>query len=162
MQKQKIKIDWSKFLSTLCSNFDVEIWSPLEQILLDVVVVFLAKEMTAHWSFWWGRSYPLQNPIRDLHNLFSMIWDPTHGATRCLQFDCNAMATAQHSPSNVLNFPQWDPLNPNDDFLRRIYKPFEALDRKQSDIKYCVAYLTKEVGLVLLPTNLVGSSTPHV
>jgi hypothetical protein len=53
-------------------------------------------------------------------------------------------------------------LNPNDDFLRRICGPFLALARKQSDMKYCVAYLTKEVGLALLPPNLVGSSTPYV
>ena len=41
-----------------------------------------------------------------------------------------------------------------DDFLARICGPFEALGRKQSDMEYCVANLTKEVGLTSLEVNL--------
>ncbi len=146
------------FLSMLSSKFDVGIWSPIENSLLEVVAAFLAAGTDAQWSFLWGRSYPLQDPVRNLRNLFRMIPDPTHGATRCLQVDCDATATARSPPSNVLNVPRWDPLTKNDDFLARICGPFEALGRKQSDMKYCVANLTKEVGLASLEMNLVGTS----
>lgn len=44
---------------------------------------------------------------------------------------------------------------PDDDFLQRINGLFLALVRKQSDIEYCVAYLTKEIGLALFPPTLV-------
>ena len=96
--KIKKRTDCDKFLSILFSNFDVGIWSLVEQNVLEVVGAFLASGTTAQWSFLWGRTYPLQNPIRDLRNLFSMIPDPTHGAIRCLQFDWDATTTARSPP----------------------------------------------------------------
>lgn len=95
--KIKKRTDCDKFLSMLFSNFDVGIWSPVKQNVLEVVGAFLASGTTTQWSFLWGRTYPLQNPIRDLRNLFDMIPDPTHGSTRCLQIDWDTTATA-HSP----------------------------------------------------------------
>ena len=77
-------------------------------------------------------------------------------------FNCDAIVTARFPPSNVLNCTQWDPLDPNDDFLRKIIGSFEALARKPFDVEYCVGYLGEEVGLTSLPQNLVGSSTPYV
>ena len=100
---------------------------------------------------------PPHSPIRDLHDLFSMIPDPSHSATRCLQFDCDTMTTARcPPPSNVLNCAKWDPLEPNDDFLRRIIGSFEALARNFSDVEYCVRYLGKEVRLASLSQKLVA------
>ena len=108
-------------------------------------------------EFFMGKVDPFQNLIIDLRNFFSMIPDPTHGATRCIKFDCDATAMAQSPPSNILNFLPWDSrwLSPeNMQAIRSI--------RKQSHMEYCVTCMTKEVGLVSLPPNLVGSSTPHV
>ena len=96
--KIKKRTDCDKFLSMLFSNFDVGIWSPVEQNVLEVIAAFLAEGTIAQWSFLWGRSYPLQNLVRDLRNLFSMIPDPTHGATQCLQFDWDATATTRFPP----------------------------------------------------------------
>jgi hypothetical protein len=87
--------DCDMFLSMLYSNFDVEIWSPVEQTLLEVVALFLADGTNVQWTFLWGRSYLLHNPIRNFHNLFSMIPDSTHDTTRCLQFDFDAKTTAR-------------------------------------------------------------------
>ena len=57
---------------------------------------------------------------------------------------------------------QWDPLDPNDDFLRRIIGPFEALAYKPSDVEYCMGYLGNKIDIASLSQKLVGLSTPHV
>ena len=70
---------------------------------------------------------------------------------------CDATATEQSPPSNVLTCVQWDPLEPNDDYLSRLIEPFEALARNPSDVEYCTPYLDKAVCLRGIPWNPVGS-----
>ena len=152
--KIKMRADCGQFLTSLCRSFDVGIWSPIEQGLLEVVAKFLARGTRMKWSFLWGKE--THSSTRDLNDVFSMIPDPTAGAGRCLQFDCDVAATARSPPSNVINPAQWDPLEHNDDFLSRIIEPFEALARNPSDIEYCLGHLAKKVGLASIPRNLVG------
>ena len=102
--------------------------------------------------------------------------EPNKGPTRSVLHDsgphprCNKMSPGRLwrngavSPSNIFKFPRWGPLINKYDFLARNYGPFKALVRKQSDMEYYVANLTKEVGLMSLEVNLVGTSehvTPH-
>ena len=130
--------------------------SLIKQIFLGIIAKFIVEGTEAKWSFLWRRE--ITGSTRGLHEIFSMILDPTHGTCRYLEFGCNAIATARFS-SNVLNCAQWDPLNLDVDFLSKIIGPFEPLTRKPFDMKYCVGYLDKEVGLALIPRNLVGSQT---
>ena len=157
--KIKKRTDCGQFLTMLCSSFDVGIWSPIEHSLLGVVAKFLASGTQVRWSFLWGKE--ISGSTRDLHDLFSMIPYESAGAARCLQFDCDATATAMSPPSNVLNCTRWDPLEPNDDFLSRIIEPFQALARNPSDMEYCVGFLGKKVGLAAKPRKLVGPWPLH-
>ena len=59
IKKKKKKTICDMFLLMLSSKFDVGIWSPIEQSLLEVVVVFLAARTDAQWRILWGRLYPL-------------------------------------------------------------------------------------------------------
>ena len=56
--KIKKRFDFGKFLSILCSNFDVGIRLPIEQTLLEVVAAFLAEGTIAHWGFCGGTRTP--------------------------------------------------------------------------------------------------------
>ena len=158
--KIKKRTDCGRFLTMLCSNFYVGIWSPIEHSVLGVVARFLATGTEVKWSFLWGEE--TSGSTRDLHDLFNMIPGESAGAARCLQFDCDATATAQSPLSNVINCARWDPLEPNDNFLRRIISPFEAVARNPSDMEYCVRNLGKEVDLAAIPRKLVGPGPLHV
>ncbi len=158
-QDHKVKIkkraDCGPFLTTLCSHFDVGIWSPIDRSLLEVVAKFLAIGIPSlKWSFLWGKENG--GSKRDLHELFSVIPPSLAAKARCLQFDCDATATEESPPLNVITCPRWDPLEPNDDYLNRLIEPFEALSRNKSDIEYCTQYLGKDVKLAAIPRNPVG------
>jgi hypothetical protein len=156
-QDQKVKIKkrtgCGPFLTMLCTHFEVGIWSPIDHSLLEVVAQFLASGTKVKWSCLWGKE--TSGSRRDLHDLFSMIPDESAAAGRCLQFDCDATATKQSPPLNVLNCVRWDPLEPNDDFLSRLIEPFEALARNPSDMEYCTPFLAKDVRLAAIPRNPV-------
>lgn len=157
-QDHKVKIkkraDCGPFLSMLRSRFDVGIWSPIEHSLLEIVAKFLVNSTSVKWSFLWGKE--IGGSKRNLHDFFSAVPMSSAIKARCLQFDCDATATNESPPSNVLTCPRWDPLEPNDDYLSRLIEPFQALARNPSDMEYCVEYLGKNIRLAAITLIPVG------
>jgi len=78
---------------------------------------------------------------RDFHDLFSGIPDSNHGLAWVLQVDCDSTATSKSLAVNFLNIV--DTLVANDNFVKTIKEPFEALSRNLLDIEYCVMLLDK-------------------
>jgi hypothetical protein len=158
--KIKKRADCGPFLSMLCKHFDVGIWSPIESTLVEVVAKFLALGIPSlKWSFLWGKE--TSGTKRNLNDLFSVIPVSLAPKARCLQIDCDATATAESPPSNVITCPRWDPLEPNDDYLTRLIEPFQALSRNPSDIEYCTQYLVKDVIAAATPRIPVGPWLVH-